>query len=403
MPIVSVIVPTHNRAKYAKHCIGAVLAVTSDDLQLVMTDTSTDLDLYDWLHAEGVRFLDDPRFIYKKIDGPSDVTKNHNDAFALASGEYVGVIGDDDCITAALPEAMRWAAANRVPAITQTLPAIYVWPDFRSSRGRGGHAGRLYIPRRQGGLRWRDAERDLLASLDRGFQGTDELPRTYHGFVQRQLLEGARERSGAYVHGSSPDMSGSVAVAGQISRYCEVDLPLTIPGISGGSNSGRSAVNTHKGDLASDTQTRKFVDGGWAQGLPRFFSVETVWAHAGIETLRHVRPEFLSRFNYARLLAVCTLRHPDFLAEIAVATREAEEMLGRDLSEDIAREKRKERWARARYLLRRAMNPTAANGRRYFSKLETVDLASTRYAEYSSSQGFDFACLAGSSGLSGGS
>ena len=391
MPLLSVVVPTHNRARYAKACIEAVLEFDEIDLQLVMTDTSTDGELYRWLHDKARSYLTDRRFIYCKIDEPSDVTKNHNDAFALATGEYVGVIGDDDCLTRAAIDAIRWASDHGIAAISQTLTTTFAWPDFRSRMARGGHAGRLYVPKRAGLGHWRSADAALYAALARAFQGTETLPKTYHGFVRRELLEHVRRETGAYVHGSSPDMAGAIAVACQIDAFLEVDLPLSIPGISGGSNSGRSGLNTHKGELSSDSQTSKFESQGWPPGVPRFFSVETVWAHAGLETVRRLRPELLRFFNYARLLALCSLRHPEYAAKIGLATAEAEVELGRPLADDIKREIRSERWQRRKYLLRRALNPTASNGRRYFGNLDDVAAASRRYAHYARERGFSFA------------
>lgn len=390
MPLLSVVVPTHNRAKYAKSCIEAVLGFDTPDLQLVMTDTSTNSHLYDWLHDGARAHLRDPRFVYRRVEGPSDVTKNHNDAFALATGDYLGVVGDDDCITSAALDAVRWASSHDCPAITQTLSATYAWPDFRSRFGRGGHSGRLYVPRTSGGGRWRDAGGDLGRGLARAFQGTEELPRTYHGFVRRDVFDEVRRRTGEYVHGSSPDMSGAVAMACQIERYFEVDLPLSIPGISGGSNSGRSALDTHKGDLSSDTQTSKFKDSGWPPGVPRFFAVETVWAHAGLATVGMLRPDLVPEFNYARLLALCRLRHPEYRAQIDAAMSEANDLLGHDIAAAVTREIRAERSARRKYLLRRMMNPTAANGRRYFAGIPDVAAASRQYEQYARSRGLSF-------------
>lgn len=390
MPLLSLVVPTHNRARYAKACIASVLSFEEPELQLVVTDTSTDRELYRWLHEGDRQLLADPRFVYTKIDEPSDVTKNHNDAFSLATGEYVGVIGDDDCLTGAAIDAVRWASTHGVPAVSQTLTTTYAWPDFRSRMARKGHANRLYVPRKIGGSRWRRGEADLRAALARAFQGTDGLPRTYHGFVRRELLENVRRQTGAFVHGSSPDMAGAAAVACQIDRYLEVDIPLSIPGISGGSNSGRSGLNTHKGELSSDTQTSKFEGGGWPAGVPRFFSVETVWAHAGLETVRRMRPELAPLFNYARLIALCRLRHPEFEAKIVAATEEVERLLGRSIASEIRREMRLEKWSRWKYLLRRIMNPTAANGRRFFPDLPDVEAASRCYEEYARGCGFSF-------------
>lgn len=394
MPLLSIVVPTHNRSIYAISCIEAVLRFNTTDLQLVVSDTSTDRKLYEWLHEGGCAQLDDPRLIYSKIDTPSNVTKNHEDAMALATGDYVCVIGDDDCITSAAFDAARWAAANDVPAVSQTQTSIYAWPDFRSQLARTGHASRLYVPRGPGGARWRDAGTDLSAALDRACQATDRLPRTYHGIVRRDLFEQIRKRTGAFYHASSPDMWAAIGVASMIERYCEVDLPLSISGISSGSNSGRSAMNTHKGDLSSDPQTRDFQDCGWPAGIPRLFSVETVWAHAGLTAVGKLRAETASQFNYARLLALCTMRHPDFQTAIDAAADEASALLGREIGNDITREVRRERRARRRYLLRRALIPTAAHGRRYFRDLPTVAAASARYERYAQAKGFSFARVA---------
>jgi hypothetical protein len=387
MPLLSVVVPTHNRSDYALACIKAVLALDSADLELVMTDTSTDNRLRDCLQGPDRALLADPRFVYRKLEGPSSLTKNHNDAMALATGEYVCIIGDDDCVTEAALDAARWAAVHDVPAVSQTVRATFAWPDFRSQLARRGHAGRLYVPRGVGEARWRTGSSDLQEALARACQATDGMPRCYHGIVRRDLLETVRERSGAYFHGSSPDMSGAVAVACLIDTYCEVDLPLTIPGVSGGSNSGRSAMNSHKGELSSETQTAGFQDAGWTLGVPRFFAVETVWAHAGLETLKLMRPQAVQHFAYARLNALCRVRHPEFVKACDHAQEEASELVGRDLDEEVAAEVRRARWERRRYLLRRAMIPTAANGRRYFSQLATIAEASQRYRSYVCEQG----------------
>ncbi len=394
MSLLSIVVPTHNRARYAKYCIDAVLSLQSPELQLVVADTSSDGELYDWLHNGGSNLLADQRLVYRKIDYPSNVTRNHNDAMALASGEYVCVIGDDDCATSAALEAARWASTNGIDAVSQTQTSIYAWPDFRSQTNGTAHAGRLYVPRGIGKVSWRDAEADLIAALHRACQATTGLPRTYHGIVRRSLFEQLRERTGAYYHGSSPDISAAIAIACMIESYCEVELPLTISGISSGSNSGRSAMNTHKGDLSSDPQTREFEASGWPAGVPRIFAVETVWAHAGLEILRRLRPDLLPRFNYPHLLALCTMRHSDFSDSIDRAKREVAELTGSDPSQEIKAEIRRQRSTYRKYLARRMLIPTAANGRRYFKNLSNVFAVSQRFEAYAREQGLKFDCAA---------
>lgn len=129
-----------------------------------------------------------------------------------------------------------------------------------------------------------------------------------------------------------------------IDRYCEVDLPLSIPGISSGGYSGRSAMNTHIGELSAESQT--YEDESWTAGVRRFFAVETVWAHAGLETSSRFRPETVAGFNYARLLALCSIRHPEFAEKTDHAASQAAAILGRDISADITSEIRSVRQER---------------------------------------------------------
>ncbi|MDC0886624.1 glycosyltransferase [Altererythrobacter sp.] len=393
MPLLSVIVPTHNRAVYAVSCIEAVLAYTDADLELIVTDTSTDGKLGEFLEQEGAKFLDDHRLKYSFIQYPSNLTKNHNDAVALATGEFICIIGDDDCITQGAIDAARWASDNSVQVISQAVATTYAWPDFRSQRARNGHAGRLYVPRKLGSARWRNAHADLQASLVNAFQGTHEMPRCYHGVVRRDLMERLSEQTGAYFHGSSPDMSGSVALSNIVDTYLEVDMPLTIPGVSGGSNSGRSAMNTHKGDLASESQTSGFDNEAWTPGVPRFFSVETVWAHAGLETLSKLRPDLIDKFNFERLVGLCRLQHPEYSNRCDTAAEELALFRGQKVEQAIRAEIRVLKWAKRKALAKRLLIPTVSNGRKYFSGLKTISAARTRYERYADSKGLSFGHL----------
>lgn len=373
-PILSIVMPTHNRAQYAGSAIAAILAYPAGDYELLVSDTSSDGRLTAFLE-ERPELRHDPRLVVIRPEGPSNLTKNHNSAVAAARGTYICIIGDDDGVSKSLFEAVNWAEKNGVDAISHRILANYAWPDFRSKMVGTGHASRLYLPRRLGPPKWRSAAADLEALLDRGAQGTNETPRCYHGLIKRQILEQVKERTGGYFHGSSPDMSGAVSLACILDRYLEVDIPLTIPGASAGSNSGRSAMNTHKGALLSESQTSSFEHEGWARGVPRFFSVETVWAHAGLTSLIALAPDQLQKFNFVRLLALCRALHPEFDIEIESATQEAANLLSEDLltfQSAVSNEMRRVRRSRYLYLAKRLLRPTVAGGRRYDEGLDDI-------------------------------
>jgi len=374
--LLSIAIPTHNRSKYAIYAIQSILAINSQELELVVSDTSTDGALEALVQQSA--FGADPRFKYLRPAERLDMTGNHNYAIAAATGEFVCLIGDDDTITDDLLLAAQWAKERQIDVIAPTVMSNYVWPDFRSRHFGAGHAGRLYLPSRIGPKHVRLSADSLTQALSNAAQGTDGLPKIYHGIVRRSILEKAKQLSGAYFHGSSPDVSGAIGLALCTDRFVEIDYPLTIPGASGGSNTGRSAMNQHKGKLSQESQTKAFESAGWSDGVPRFFSVETVWAHAELETIAKIAPANVRRFNFARLIAVCEVLHKEYANEILEAIPKAASIAGMqqaDFLKKVSAEKRQFRKERLIKLLRRAMKPTVAGGREYTGKIERVDLA----------------------------
>ena len=350
-----------------------------------MSDTSTDGELSGVINSQSDRLLQDSRLKYFQPQERLDMTGNHNAAVAAATGEYVCLIGDDDTITADALLAAAWAKAQGIELIAPNVVANYVWPDFRSRYLGAGHASRLYIVKRFGGATMHDSTVALTKALRNAAQGTDGLPKIYHGIVKRSVLERIRELSGAYFHGSSPDVSGAIGLALCSKSFVVVDYPLTIPGASGGSNTGRSAMNTHKGKLSQESQTKGFEAGGWSQGVPRFFSVETVWAHAALETIRRIAPHQVATFNFARLIAVCRVLHSEYSSEIDQASVEVEHILGTRatmLHEHIRIEMKRYRHERLIRFVKRLARPTAAGGRAYVSGLDTIAAAPEALAQH---------------------
>lgn len=368
--LLSVVMPTHARARYAKHAIRSVLAVDSPELQLVVHDTSDDRAL-----ADDVAGIRDPRLRYVHCHEPLSMTENHNRAMALAEGEYVCLIGDDDSILPEALDAARWAARHGVPAIAPEVVANYAWPDFRSRAFGAGHAGRLYLKRRFGSIERRHARADLQAALGRAALGTDGLPKVYHGLVARNVMERVRERGGAYFYGTSPDVSGAVGIATLIDDYVWIDHPLTLPGASAGSNTGRSATKTHVGTVEDDPHTKRFRNLAWPDVLPRFASVETVWAHAVHSTLEAVDPPALAAYNLPRLYGACLLNAPAYREAVWAAARNWSRRggpKGAALGAAIGAAFARALAAKAGSLARRALHPTAAGGRLYRDDLADI-------------------------------
>lgn len=388
VPLLSIVIPTHNRAHYAVPAISGILSNLKGNVELVVHDTSDDDVLASY--AKGIT---DSRLTYRHVRERLSMTENHNRALQIARGEYVCVIGDDDGVSPEIEIATEWAKRNYIDILSPRVTANYVWPDFRSRFLGGAHAGRLYVKRRFSRIAKRNTGQALGRALSRATMGTEGLPKVYHGIVRRALLDKLASVSGNYFHGTSPDISGAIGLALLSDSFVEVDYPLTIPGASGGSNTGRSALNRHKGTLKSDPHTSRFKNLQWPTLIPGFTSVETVWAQTAYETVMQYAPGYIWRFNFMRLYATCGWRHREFLSYTRNAVREYANISNTSVYHEYAC------WACATFInagiagfrfARRAMIPTAAGGRNYVANLATIEDAPRQLMAYLSARQMTF-------------
>lgn len=376
IPLLSVVIPTHNRSHYAYHAIRSILSINDNRLELIVSDTSGDGKLFNMLAVDSEMLISDSRLKFLMPKEKLDMTGNHNMVISAATGEYVCLIGDDDTITIDAISAAAWALENEIEVIAPDVVANYAWPDFLSRHFGSKHSSRLYIPTRIEGIKIQDSNAAFHRAIKHSAQGTDGLPKIYHGLVQRSLLERIKLLSGNYFFGSSPDVSGAIGIALCSKKFVSVKYPLTIPGASGGSNTGRSAMNKHKGKLGNESQTKSFESHGWSEGVPKFFSVETVWAHAALETIKRISPEHTTEFNYVNLYSICSILHPEYKFEIEQAMAEYIRIFGIERSKlrwQIAYNISRFRLKRFCYIAKRLMHPTASGGRMFIGGLKTIE------------------------------
>ncbi|MBZ5699349.1 MAG: glycosyltransferase family 2 protein [Acidobacteriia bacterium] len=356
--LLSIVVPTRNRARYAISMIESILDLKGDVFELVVSDNSDDNTLADWVTHQ----CNDPRLIYKRVTGALSMTENHNHAFGMASGEFVCLIGDDDTVLPTILDGCRCAHQQKLDALTPGTTIRYCWPDLVHRYWGKRQAGKIYADRWEGQVWVGNPKREAFACMRRAGQGTAWLPKLYHGIVRRSLLEELKAETGAYCFGVSPDVYMAMALARKVIRQACTDTPLTIPGSSGGSNSGRAAKREHKGDLKKDPHMVAFRDEIWPEGNPEFFSIETVWAQAALEAVRRANwEEMLSVFNFPYLYAICFLRHSDYFHEIrraisvgALTRGRSRGLIWLSIAMQIARAFGATSW----YYIRRSIRPT---------------------------------------------
>ena len=310
-PLLSIVIPTRNRIKYVTHAINSILSIQSSELELVIQDSSDSRNLGLWLQEN----ISDGRLLFNYSEPPMSMTDNFNSAIRLAGGEYVCMIGDDDGVNPEIVTATRWASKNGLDALVPHHGgASYRWPDFQSRYYGSGQAGKLFINAFSGAKSYPNTDVEMQRCVQSAGQSKFDLPIVYLGIIRRQCMIEVSKKAGAYFKGISPDIFGALAVANYARRVCVIDYPLVLPGSSGGSSSGRSAMGKHKGPLKDDPHMQAFKDLSWPVLVPEFFSVQTVWAEGAVEALQAMgRTDLLSQFNVARLHALCVVLHPDYM------------------------------------------------------------------------------------------
>ena len=104
LPLVSVVLPTYNRARLLPHAIRSVLAQTHDNLELIIVDDNSPDDTADVVHS-----FRDPRIRYVRNDPNLKLPRALNRGFSMANGELLTWTSDDNMF---MPEAVEKMVAR---------------------------------------------------------------------------------------------------------------------------------------------------------------------------------------------------------------------------------------------------------------------------------------------------
>lgn len=306
-PLVSVIIPTHNRPECAVSSIRAVLAA-SPDIEVVVSDTS---------EVDGISpafAADRPaRLKLLRPARPLSVVENFNLGLEAASGEFLVFIGDDDLVSPEIADVATWAQREGVEAIGFSFPLLYYWPNFVSTTRWKASSATLAIAPYDGSLRELDTRAELAQALSNLGAGVLDMPRAYAGMVSRGLVERIVARHGALFGGVSPDIYSAALISLEARRACRLDFPIVIPGASGGSTSGHSARGRHVGGLRDNAHIGAFKNLVWDARVPEYYSVPTVWGFSLLKAIED-KPEWLRKADFARLYLKCLMTDPQYKA-----------------------------------------------------------------------------------------
>jgi glycosyltransferase involved in cell wall biosynthesis len=293
-PILSVAIATKNRVQYCIVAIEAALALPDTDIELVVQDNTDDRELEEYIHTRPL----DERLVYHYTPPPLSFIDNFNAAIELATGEYICIIGDDDAVLPQIVDAVRWAKNNDIDSLCSISSVSYIWPNALSQYPKG----HLYLrlSRLQNVYR-EDPVRNVKKCIENGAVNyyNFKLPRIYHGIIRKKCMDKIKERTGHYFGGLSPDIYSSISLSYVVKEHIIVNHPLTIAGVCEKSTSADAKTGRHSGTFEDIPHLRGRENYVWDIFIPKFYSVQTIWAESAIAALKEMGENaLLACFNY---------------------------------------------------------------------------------------------------------
>jgi len=309
IPILSILIPTKNREKYALNIVQHILSISDERFQLIIQDNSDTNSLELLL----LNYNNDKRLCYFYHKGVLSFVDNFSLGISKCTGEYVTIIGDDDGINPHILEITEWALQNDIKAITPSLPIIYFWPESGVISVKNG--GVLSIRDISCNVNFFETKKEIKKYLENGCHNYLDynLAKAYHGLVKRSVLEEIKLITGNYIGGLSPDIYLSIAISLLVEKVCVIDYPLTISGICKQSGSSDSATGKHTGELKDAPHFKGHINYEWSSKIPSFYSVETIWGDSALAAINDLKEnEFLKYFNDFILSVYCLKSYKEF-------------------------------------------------------------------------------------------
>lgn len=313
-PLLSIVIPTKNRYIYLQNFVSSFLDFKSLEIELIIQDNS------DLQSAEFLNFINnsnDSRIKYFYSSNWLSVVENCDHGIQAASGEYVCMLGDDDGLLFNVSlDVLRFSKINNFDAVNINK-AEYYWPDTNHAVWKDLLAGNIFFKEYTYKTRVIQIENELVKVLDEGAANTlRSLPRVYHGFIKKEVLDELKIISGSFFPGPSPDMANAIGLTSVVKRLVEIDVPAIISGHSKRSGGGMGAEKKHHGNIEDQTFLPKETSKLWCNKIPKFWSGATIYAESAKEALRRTNKLNQFKLNFSYLWAFCLVFETKYFKKI---------------------------------------------------------------------------------------
>lgn len=294
--LLSIIIPTRNRQVYCIESLKSILVDIDERCEIVIQDNSNNNSL-----ETLIKELNSNHIVYNYNKAALSFIDNFEEALMLSKGKYFIILGDDDSTTKDILPIVEWMDRENIESISSSYVVDYIWPNDNIEKYRNGY---LTIPNYKGKVIDVDVEKSLDALIRNGFLSYQvfNLPRTYHGIVKRSCIDKVKEIGGRYFGGLTPDIYSTVALACIIKKHKVIDFPFSIAGACPASATVNATVGGHSGELEHAPHFKNRGEYSWEDIIPKYYSVETIWAETAIKALKDMRyRNWFENFNMYKL------------------------------------------------------------------------------------------------------
>lgn len=326
----SVLLPTRNRLDLLAYAVETVRRQDYDNWEVIISDNHSDQDI-----AGFVRTLNDERIRYFRTETFIPVTENWNNALEKASGDYVIMLGDDDCLMKGYFSKMRWLLKEfDTPDVVYTSAFLYAYPGVLPGKPDGGL--RSYVRRKI----FQSTREAFLLKKENAIEFVNDSLNFRVTFdynmqfflISRKLVE-AMKPYGPFFQSPYPDYYVSNALLLKASRILVMPLPMVTIGISPKSfgffyfNDAESDGNEFLNNLPDQTIVRRLRN----VILPGTV-MNTTWLISMQTLVDNFAREFPIRVNYERyrLIQILSVYAGSIMGRDS--SRKAHDLLSRKMS-----------------------------------------------------------------------
>lgn len=129
----SVLLPTRNRLNLLTYAIETVKKQDYDNWEIIISDNFSHEDIKGHIQS-----LNDARIKYYRTNSFISVTDNWNNALKKCTGDYVIMLGDDDCLMKGyFSSILKLITQYNSPDVINTNAFLYAYPNVIPSRPQG--------------------------------------------------------------------------------------------------------------------------------------------------------------------------------------------------------------------------------------------------------------------------